>query len=638
MKKKLLLGFIVFFTIACSINATLKGNYIIGPKVDHRGKVSNSGKSLFKWFDPNPWHWQALYFYTANNKLIEWEIEKMLKEHIFKMTFFRKSYVNPNYTISFLMKNPATAKRYSSLLKQYYKISNKNFNSARIEYLLIKTDKSWKDEIIRRRGKGSIDYLLKKYDKRVSIDKPVSLNELKKKAYNKYMADFKKSGNHPNIANWNRQDIIRDMLRQKAVTAKNFITFFELVKNTDNIPDDIAESIIQYGKSNNLSLLVLLGQNPKLTKAILKNFKYIKKPKYNNSMYYTVAEWALKPPKYINLSHSGADYFLLYASVIGDYNTAFNIWLKAGKKSSRWIVENRRQQWEKFLKNDALAKKFAKSKDPKIQEMLKKRELALKNPGSYKPSLEPDYDYTPGAMILLSKGSNLNMRNARHILKMNLKQSFLDRKSYLDKKFAKLLMENYFSSKKHTLASLFTFEDLPTQVQKKLFAYYTKLMKRRGYYSEKKAVAKKLLCIESHKYRRKAIRLLLVSYPQRSDEILQEVSLEWLLDLVKVASGKDSISGVKACQLIGTTSLLGKSAAPGLKKLLKTTKDFTIKIAAICALAEIGDRSSIPQIKKYYKNKNRLLARAAKQAVCILQPLDKEEVPLKEMLQTKKKR
>lgn len=643
MRKKLLLSMIIIFCIGCSVNAKLKGSYIIGPKVDYRGKTSDSGKSLFKWLDPNPWYWQALYFYTVNKKLIEWEIEKMFKETIVKTPFFPRSYVRLNYAESFLMKNPDTVKRYSSLLKQYLKLYSINFMYNRFQYILIKVDKSWRDEMIKQQGKGSVDYLLKKYDKTFPVDKPVVLDKLRKKAYKKYMADFKKTRDPSKsfrawTTNWNQLDIIRDILKQKAINSKNLPAFGNIIRATDTIPDDIAESIIQYAKLNNLFLLGFLGKHPKLTKYILKNFKYIKKPKYNNNMYYTVATWALKPPEYVNLSHAGVNYFLLYALASGDYNAAFSIWLKSGKRSSRWILENKRQQWKLFLKNDAFAKRLASSKDPKVQEMLKKRELALKNP-DYKPSLvEPNYNYTPGAMILLSKGSNLNMNNARYILKMNLKQSYMDKKKCLDKKFVKLLMENYFSSKEHILESAFNFEDLPSQLQKKMFAYYIKLMKRKGYYSDKQAVAKKLLCIKSNKYREKAIRLLLESYPERSDEILQEVSLEWLPDLIELINGEDPELGIKACQLIGTTSLLGKSAAPKLKKILKTTKDFTIKIAVICALAEIGDRASIPLLKAYYKDKNRLLARVAKQAVYILQPISEKDSSIEKMLQKKSKR
>ena len=209
-----------------------------------------------------------------------------------------------------------------------------------------------------------------------------------------------------------------------------------------------------------------------------------------------------------------------------------------------------------------------------------------------------------------------------------------------ESKFGKLLPEKllkFTNTVSLPFGSCFPFESLSPSGRKTLFSTYSYIIRRKGGEVQKQAVIKRLLSIKSPKYRKKTIKLLMEVKSRQAKEALQAISLPWILELLQIAGGKDPELGVKACQLIGITSVFGKAVVPELKRLLKTTKDFTIKIASICTLAEIGDRSSISLIKQYFNDKNRLLARAAKQAVYLLQPIDKNDPYFEEMLRKKAK-
>ena len=95
-----------------------------------------------------------------------------------------------------------------------------------------------------------------------------------------------------------------------------------------------------------------------------------------------------------------------------------------------------------------------------------------------------------------------------------------------------------------------------------------------------------------------------------------------LEDIMKTANGSDPKASILACQLIGSTGAYGKAVAPDLRKLLVSNNNFTVKIACMLALVEIGDRASVPVFERYLKDKNRVLARAAAQSIKMLKPVN----------------
>ena len=626
----------------------LSAEFNNGPQVDYHGKPSvSTGQSLFKWLFPYNMNWRKSCFIAANGELFEWEIEKTLKKGTFKMDFFTRSYISVDYAVEYLFMRPAAASKMLPLMVLFYKTANSSnsyVTAEKILYILMKSgDDDLKQELFRQRG-GQVEALAKKYDKVCSRQKLLPAEEVKKKAYDKYLSYFK-SNRGFNIEDWLKhwdiENIIRDVLKKKAVNKKNTDTFIQwLLKYPDTISDSLAGEIIRYFKldtpSPQISLVFLeaLGKNPRLNWAILKNFRHIKKPEYRNSNY-SLAVLILKK----NIDNVSPALWCRYAAVTGDYNGAFKKIVEEGKRSGSNSVTNRKRAWDNFVHNKRFVERIRKSKDPELKKTAAAIEKTLKNPGWYPPNvLKEDKSYLQNCTGLLLKGSKLSEKNACDILE-NSPNLYYD-KAEMEPRFAKLLPKKYFtlsSTLRLPLAAAFPFETLPPEGQKSLFDAYAGVMKKKGYLTQKTATTKKLSLLKSPVYRRKTIKLLMETESRPGDKALQVVSLKWLPELLTVAGSDDPVLAVKACELIGKTSILGKSAAKGLKSVLKNTKDFTVKIAAICALAEIGDRSSIPLLKTYYKNENRLLARAAKQAVIMLQPLDKDDILYREMLKAKKR-
>jgi hypothetical protein len=611
MKKFILLSVVILFPIispAAIIN---------GPRVDYRGKPSESGQALFRWFSSycfKPYYkysyndWKTFYFLESNKELIEWEIEKFFKENIFRTDFFTRAYVNAEYSVNYLISNPDSAKKMTYIAGLYYEFGRtsglNNSNSVEgLQYVLAKYNSSWKDKF---EGRCNIDYIIKKYDKNNTNRKKVEGKELRKKAYEYYMRLFEKSkysfpsteGYKDLLANWDIENTIRDILKQKAVTDKNMSIFVSLFKPLNKIPDNLAENIIQYFKLNTSSpqmkiqLLALMGKNSKLTKAILKNFYYIKKLEQGGE-YYSATALALNKNVSITVNprirsakiRTSPSFLFAYAAATGDYNKAFMQFLKEKEQILKeWIVGR------------------------------KEREL----------------NCWQSAFPLLCGNSNLSIRNARAIVNKNAGMPKYWKYKPV-KKFGKLIKKKQCENI-NGIGSYFPFESLTPIAQKTLFETYASRIRKTRMQVDRQAALEKLMQIKSPKYKMKSIKFLMELNSRDGNKALEGISLKWLPELMKVANGKYPMLGVKACQIIGMMSLLGRPAAPGLKKLLNTTKDFTIKIAAICALAEIGDRDSIPLIKTYYKDKNRLLARAAQQAVYILEPINEKDSSVKKML------
>lgn len=209
-----------------------------------------------------------------------------------------------------------------------------------------------------------------------------------------------------------------------------------------------------------------------------------------------------------------------------------------------------------------------------------------------------DYTYLHAATPMLEEGSNLNMQTASKIIN-KLKLSNYLPGLQADKRFTKLLKIKHFKSKDHhlPLGANFPFESLSSSAKKQLFKTYTRILKYPKAHSYKRMVLDRLFVINDPQYRLKAIEFLLAHPFRDSNEILDKMSLKYLPELQTISGNSDLRVAIRACELIAKTSLLGRPAAPALKKLLKTRRDFTIRIALICALAEIKDKSSIPLIK-----------------------------------------
>ena len=164
---------------------------------DSQGDYTVSRNELSKWFNfclDNSW--QMDYFVESNKEFFEWEIEKKLKIKLFRMDFFSRTYLDINQTIKYMTFYPKAAKKLIYLTALYNEFGGKAYSfcgSEELEYLLLKYDPSWKDNTKRRFYRGEADRIIKKYEKHYIKKKQLSPEEIKQKAYNNYIKNFKNS-------------------------------------------------------------------------------------------------------------------------------------------------------------------------------------------------------------------------------------------------------------------------------------------------------------------------------------------------------------------------------------------------------------------------------------------------------------
>jgi HEAT repeats len=610
-----------------------------GVVVDRFGKSSPSGKKTTEWFMESRYYfdmgfkseklsWQWVWFVEHNRQFIDWEIEKLLKRKVFKMDFMPFDKLELNYfVLAYLSRNPAKSPNITDLLYLYYKSKNRDSYygaeaiKAVIPYVLLKREtvgvkyfENIKDHNRNIYPKINRSDLIKKYDKQFLVNHKFSGKKMRKKKYDYYMQRFKRTTSSIYsqdakdwLVHWNKLNLLRDMLKQQAVNDKNIRLFSMLIKQTKKIPNDLANDIIKYFKLNSSTqkisyyTLSMIGVNSKLTAAILKNFSHIKKTKGDRYLYPAI-EWALNnkpglPPApnimWKNAPATMSAHFLYnYARASGDYDDAYR----------------------RLLKWDKTTRKKGHGKDCRCPSMLQ-------------------YSY-----VLLCGNSKLSKKNALAILNSNISipYNWVPREGSLiprvDHKYAKLVPAQ---ADKLWWAKLFPFEALSAKTQQALFKLYISNIENIGMTC--KTAFKALIKIKSPQYKNRLAKHLLkqiVSSPinRRScEEALLAIALDTLPEIIKIAGENDDELSIKACELLASMSVFAKSAAPELRKLLQSKRHFTVKIAAMCALAEIGDKTSLPRLKKQLNSKNRLLARAARQAIYMLQPVDKNDKYFKQM-------
>ncbi len=632
MIKIVMTSFMLIFAVI--VNASFNA----GAVVDRYGKSSLHGKNITKWFmesryyfdlgfKPEKQSWQWVCFVENNRQLIDWEIEKLLKRKVFKLDFMPFDKLEFNYfVLAYLSRHPAKSPNITNLLYLYYK--SKAYDSyyraaaskAIIPYVLLKRGPigvEYFEAITEERAgypKINRSYLIKKYDRQFWVEQKFSGEKMRKQRYDYYMQRFKHTTTaiytqdaKDWLVHWNRLNLLRDMLKQQAVNDENTKAFCQLIKRTRKIPNDLAEDIIKYFKLNSsppaisYSMLSIIGVNQKLTAAILKNFKYIKQSKGDKQLYPAI-KWALTGktglPSAANIMWSNASaimssHFLYnYARASGDYDDTYR----------------------RLLKWDKTTRKKGHEKGCRCPSMLQ-------------------YSY-----VLLCGNSKLSKKNALAIINSNISipYGWSPREGSLiprvDRKYAKLVPAQ---ANKLWWAKLFPFEDLSAKTQQVLFKSYISNIEKVGMaYS---AAFKALIKIKSPYYKNRLARHLLkqvvLSPINRRDceKALLAIAIDTLPEIIKITCENDDELSIKACELLAAMSVYAKSAIPELKNLLQGKRHFTVKIAAMCALAEIGDRASIPLLKKQLKSKNRLLARVAIQAIYMLQPVDENDKYFKQM-------
>ena len=613
ISKRILVVLVLVLGITSS-GRYVKPKFYRGPKVDFYGKPSDNGRQLYFMLGPIAYYsfrtgavmsrnrkiirygnWGFYLFRENNQELIDWEISKYLKKRIFKLKFFRGGYLPAdsscsNY-LSFWASFPPKKTGSNAKLLLYNSLEqglNSSQDADKTLFILKQLGECAVEEYkelhekIKRKGIKIHDY---------SLPFPISGETEKAKAYNAYLKRFPNGHLAPGfnaesykhfVNFWNVAQTLRRVLDEKLVNGKNQTAFCDLLSRLDSTPDDIAGKIIKYyglnGEKGVLKLNALLActksDNPKLRKAILANIKMIQEGRYAYredhavKIYLSGLDKAAK--KIPAMGDRVASILLSYARLTGNYNKAFEY---------------------AFILNKKLFPHFS-------------------NHGVYL------------CINLLYEKSNLSILNAKKILNvLTAKTSKYDclrdyrhgKKPHIYSRYARLLtISDFTRNPKSTqaLTSLCSPEDLDKSLLRALLT--SQDYKKR--HPEAYLKAQKILDEDRN-------------YFDESD------GLENLPRLIKILEKNPSESVIyKVCDVLKPLSLYGKPAGPALRELLKEEKlDFTSRIAIMCTLAEIGDKESIPLIKKYTHNKNKLLEKAARQSLYMLQDVDEKNEFFKEM-------
>ncbi len=610
----------ISLVIICNMNyATV---FYAGPTIDYKGTPTPNGKSLRSRFASLPFNnfiainrasWQGYLFEQHNRKMIEWEIEKALKLKIFKLNFFKHYLVTSNYCAGYFAHNPAVNTNMFKLITYYSRSKDRNLmEHSEITFYMLAMVGDKNGKLLRQhpeyyRLQSEQQALLKKYNTTFAVNKKIDPKLLQQKNYDNCMQKFKQTKgsffgyNYFNklwFKDFDREKIINDMLQQQAVTVANTAIFIKLLLSLERVSDKMATRIIKYFKldsqvtARNPILIPMTGLNPILTAALKAHWQEFKTRPHKASYYLNAYRLAYKQPG-VKIEFSPR-FFYIYAAVIGDFNLAFQNFIKFQKKAVEQKMQAAKKAWPY---------------------------LHAKATGQPYRIVPEQYTKWPVALTFLTGNSNLNETNAQMIISKNYNK-FPPPDLRLQQRFAKLVppKPNFAY-----LAMQFNFAKLQPNTKKMLvnyiFSHIERLQRK-----QQQAMLDYLTTVQDRQYQaiivRKLFKLSLATANTRYIDCLMRFDPDifpLLLKVAKTTGDNDAI--IKACRIIAGSSLYGQSATAELQAILNDKYIFTVKMAAMVALAQIGDKSAIPLIKKYTNDKNRLLAKAARQAMFLLQDM-----------------
>jgi hypothetical protein len=596
-----------------------------GPKIDCYGKPSYKGKKLYFVLSPvihnsfghdvvrskkgeiiyykdNEFH----LFRKHNQELINWEITKFLKKRLFKLGFFKRGYFDSNssycysrcmfYWIYF-----PPEKKQSIINLVWYNSFNESRYIKNTLYTLKQFGECAKEEYkelqrrLKKRGYKKLDgytltTMIKGATKNVKVDKTTL--ETFRSVHLTPVSQDDREYNYKIAASmgWFLDN-------KRIINNKNKRFFYKMMSKTSIIPDDISEKIIKYwgldGQKGILKIDKYLAcakyNNPKLRKIILKNLKTIKRAKPYSAEDYAIEIYLLGADKVVGkIPPTIQDIkaiIINYARLCGDYNKAFKLAKFLNNKKNKNISSKDEQTLQvnaAYLVSDMLYEKnnLNISYARKIIEALSSKKSSYRGPGAYSS-------------------------RRRHY--------------HIPKYYGKLLTLSNFKQNPEAvqaIANNCSPEDLDKFLLQALAANEN--------YQKKYPKAYK----ETHKF------LNWGKLDFSKSDFSESDSLQNLPHFIKMLKEDLSEKNIrKICKVLKPLSLYGKPTAPALRNLLKKEKlDFLTKISIMCTLAEIGDKESIPLIKEYTYNKNKLLEKAARQSLYILQDVDEDNEFFKKML------
>ncbi len=608
--KKILL--IIFLGLSFAVRC-----FDINQKIDSKGFVSPDGKYLSQWLEFIRQYpsrrggyvvsqdgrnkrfkdWDQIRFYENHRSFVQWEITKTLKRRMFKLGFFPEYYLRPNNVtdvcISFWMDFPPEKNKSNAILILYNVFGSWGNDTKSKALFLLKSF----GECAREEHK----FLLNKMNQdrnRIREYKAlgfvISANTEQAKDINDYLKRFEKSYIGPNtnshiyhsfVQKWDEKTIIRRLLDEQKINNRNKGAFYDLLARLNgDLPEDIIDKIIRYwgldGGNGVLTLDANLAcariYNPKLRQAILNNLNSIIPPKDFIYADDRAVQVYLKGTKEaLKQIHTREKLVLSYARLTGDSNKAFDLAYE--------IVDRLNQRYRNRTKGEL----------PRLQMMISSS-LIFEN-GSLN-------DENAGKIIALLTAK---LSGFRHGYNSPLK---------LHSRYAKLLTVDDLARNPVATRNLACCAD-----QKALNrALLEALVKDENYMKRHNNAYKK------------AIQVL---NPNKLPvAVASENKIQEYIEKLKNNPTEESVREI--CSRLKRWGIYALPAAPLLRPYVtKENIDFATKIYVIVALAEMGDKESIPLIKKYVENKNKLLEKAARQALFLLYDINVKNDYFDEMLQ-----
>ena len=630
---------IIKFTVyAVFVLATLQLSYArtYGPLVNKKGQTTLNGFPLTSWLGGNFNLGTFFLFEKENKKYLNWEIEKLYKKKISNCDIFSDNILSEKFSVKCMQFNPDIAKKHIGLVEYYADMIK--FNSGDIDinelyiYLLFKYgSKKAKANYLK---KFHVDYtdiskLLKKH--RVLSITPIKYNK-NNSYYSSLINDLNNihAYGHDKKYYWlcftaehqinNKWQIIEKALKLKTIKSTLLFDITDFCRKQSSIPDNISALLISaFKKSRSNSdfalCYFLINKNPRLNKFILSNYRFKSNDsksqlhKISKSEEALAIEWFLKGKCRLDLSRNIPKILYDYGLLCKDFNRAFGIWYQAAYITYQNKIKNRSKQLMDLIKSG------------KYRNFLEGN--TFDNPARVIYNITTDDYLTPGAIVLLEKKSNLKMKYAKYILdnSYNLPQI---KNFQINSKFSSLILPRHCTpsyKNKFPIASAVCFEKLSSKCKKLLWQTYMSYIEKKLKIDKNHKLIKSILKIKSPAYRIKTLKKLIENDNYISKYMLEGAILMWLPEVLKIAEKETPYFSQQVIEKIALCGYMANKAAPSLRKILVKRKHFTIKIACIIALVEIGDKSSISLIEKYVKDKNALLARTSRQALLLLKPL-----------------
>lgn len=604
----------IFFLLFIFVGFTAKTEITL----DECGKPDRLGKTVGHWlvgYDgfkkcvifnnkkiPEDSLTDAEYFVENSNELLSWEFEKVIKNHIYKNHMQTSVFYNQFnwYLKKYKLKKEALDLVYYMAIKPpdvivypsgettsillnnglygcelLYKINSKN--PALVKYAFLfskynallaaeqeKVPQEIIDELPNISSANDVEFLLKI------------------KNSPEYYADLLLDGN-----------LLND---------KNFMPFLILISNFDSLPQKyckfLKERFLQNIKNKanqdeNIIILELLSK---------------KAPQYAVEILPGIIDC-------VSAFQSYSEAFLLYYMRISGAPDGF---LANFQSKIDW----------KSVKTDNVVIAYGKIKGdlnkamPFIEEVRKE----LNRAGAS--------NYANNQLVKFVKQSGLTVEN-RKLIWSRMQPIWGDTRMRLDKENIPAIQNEMKNGPRYEFAyniiqSSFELEDMPLDLQKKFKADLKMFVENLR--SDDPKVRIKGISFINNKNRpvdRDTFVKVLPFLDDPDDTVASSVarlaerdSPKYFPEILQLLKSDDPFVVCSACKFIEGMSLLGLPAVPELESILKDNGEWTVKVAAIHALGNIGSRASCNLIETFKEDKNKNIAHAANNALLMLKGIE----------------